>query len=294
MNLRAIRGLAARLALLLMALCAGTPACSSAAENGSGALTRLIRFSLTLQNPSNQDIRDASVWIYGPAARTGNQRLDRLVVNVPNRVTYDAAGNTIIELLAAHLGAYEARVVTVEARLSLQQPLPEPLPRPQQFLAPEKFIESDDADIQALATGLRNANASEPARAVFDWVRTNLTYAGYTPDELGARYALSHRSGDCTEYADLTAAVSRALAIPARTLGGFVVDRDAVIRARDYHNWTELYLNGAWRIVDAQKGVYLPLHSDYVTFHVSAQDAANPLLGAERFRSSTNILVQFE
>ena len=161
------------------------------------------------------------------------------------------------------------------------------------WLAAERFIESDDLRIRALASELHRSMKMDTARTIYEWVQSNMTYTGYLAEDLGALQALLHRRGDCTEYADLVVALARANGIPARMIGGYVVDRDLAPRPQDYHNWAEVYLEGAWRLVDAQKGNWLEPVNQYVAYRVY-RDAPLNLIGlAHRYRLQWNFKVTF-
>ncbi len=75
------------------------------------------------------------------------------------------------------------------------------------------------------------------------------------------------RSGDCTEYSVLTAALARALKIPARVIiGTIIVEGEDGVEAYG-HAWSELWLDGQWSRIDAAmysaealKKFYLPAH----------------------------------
>jgi len=63
-------------------------------------------------------------------------------------------------------------------------------------------------------------------------------------------------SGDCTEYAMLSAAMCRALGVPSRTAVGLVhaPGRDGKFYLA-YHMWTEVYADGQWVPIDATLGM---------------------------------------
>ena len=96
--------------------------------------------------------------------------------------------------------------------------------------------------------------------------------------------ALLDEGGDCTEFACLSVALARANGIPARRVGGYVIDRDSVLRPADYHDWAEVYFGGAWRLLDAQKGRWLEPAGQYVAFLYGQGKANNPIAPAQRFR----------
>jgi len=66
-----------------------------------------------------------------------------------------------------------------------------------------------------------------------------------------ASVVASQRSGDCTEYAVLTAALARSLGLSARVIiGTVIVEQTDHVNAFG-HAWTEVWHNGQWHIVDS-------------------------------------------
>lgn len=63
--------------------------------------------------------------------------------------------------------------------------------------------------------------------------------------------------GHCEYFASAMALLARALGVPARVAGGYLVterrdwDGAWIARERDAHAWTEVWLDGQWQIVDA-------------------------------------------
>lgn len=260
---------------IVLALAAWSSLVSAAPET-----ERRLRFTITVQNPLSEALPDQRVLIYMPAEETGTQRLTQLDVGAKHRVQHDAAGNTILELVFDEVGAYATNVVTVSATLRMQaEPQRQKLQSPATYLREEPFVEVNDPAIQAFARQLTRSTSLETAGAIYEWVRSNLDYAGFIADDLGAKYALQARRGDCTEYAYLAAALARANDIPARVLGGYATPVDAAPRARDYHNWAELYIDGAWRLLDAQKARFLTNADEYVVMRVISTGTTNPALG---------------
>jgi transglutaminase-like putative cysteine protease len=60
--------------------------------------------------------------------------------------------------------------------------------------------------------------------------------------------------GDCTEYAMLTAAMCRAVGIPSRTAVGLIYANVRGQPAFAFHMWTEAWVDGRWRPLDATLG----------------------------------------
>ena len=211
-----------------------------------------------------------------------------------HRLHEDALGHRILELSFDSFPPLSQKVVTFTAEVELQALAPpQALPDPAVWLAAERLIESDEPRIRTLANELRRSRPMDTARAIFEWVQRNLSYGGYLADDMGALQALLQRRGDCTEYADLAVALARASGLPARMLGGYVADRDLAPRPQDYHNWAEVYLDGAWRLVDAQKGNWLEPVGHYVAVRIYRDVPVNPLGLASRYRIQGDMQVSF-
>jgi hypothetical protein len=261
---------------------------------------RRLRFTLTFANPHAHALEAQSFWCYLPANLPPVQRLRGLQVSAPHSVQTDALGHRILALSFEHFPPLGQKIVTVTAEVDCA---PSPgtdltasesdFVSRQYWLGAERFVESDSDEIRALAGSLRRAADLATTRAIYDWVRGNLSYAGYVAEDLGALSALKNRRGDCTEYADLVVALARANGIPARMVGGYVTDRDVAPRPKDYHNWAEVYLEGTWRIVDAQKENWLVSSAGYIVFRLYRDVAINPIGLAHRYRLQGELGVTF-
>lgn len=214
---------------------------------------RRLRFDIQLHNPGAMPLPPQPLWFCAPLSRTGTQALLSLDSSSPFERHDEWGGHTLLRWMTPALPPHGLRALTLDAVVGLSRaPRAEAL-EPGAWLQPERFMESDDPAIAALALTLRRDSPRATVVAVYDWVRSHLAYAGYVADDLGAAQALRERRGDCTEYAYLVVALCRALGLPARAVGGFVVSHDAAPRSTEYHNWAEVHLEGAWRLVDAQK-----------------------------------------
>lgn len=252
----------------------------------SSLILRRIRFILTFSNPLNSALENQRFWCYLPADIAATQRLRGVQVSMEYHLHKDALGHQIIELSFDRFPALAQKVVTVTAEVELDVRVHQSqvLPDANTWLVAERLIQSDDLHIRALATELRRATDTDTARAIYEWVQDNLRYTGFLAEELGALQALLELRGDCTEYADLVVALARANQIPARMIGGYVVDRDIVPLPQDYHNWAELYLEGAWRMVDAQKKNWLEPIGHYVIFRIHSDRVLNQVGLPHRYR----------
>jgi transglutaminase-like putative cysteine protease len=124
-------------------------------------------------------------------------------------------------------------------------------------LRPELHIESSNGQIIDLAGELSEGKNTvcEKIRAFYDYVGDNLVYTHNRAD-WGAQAALGEMGADCTEYASLMIALSRASGIPARYVEGLAIPgEEAADSARTEHAWLEVYLPGSgWVPMDPTMG----------------------------------------
>ncbi len=128
---------------------------------------------------------------------------------------------------------------------------------PDFFTQPELYIESQNPQIIGLSEQLASdgSNACMDAVAFYNYIGDNLVYS-YNGANWGAQAALGEMGADCTEYASLMIALSRAAGIPARYVEGLYYRTDPSEEiARTEHAWLEVYLPGlGWTPVDPTIG----------------------------------------
>jgi len=132
---------------------------------------------------------------------------------------------------------------------------------------PSPKIQSDDPDIISLAHSIVKGISSdyEKARAIYNWVSGNVWYDWDCigdKTKRGVNSALETfqiRRGVCVGYSNLTAALLRAIGIPALVAAGHAVREGRVLNdffdlSESFRNvnhvWTESYIDGRWVIMD--------------------------------------------
>jgi len=172
-------------------------------------------------------------------------RLRRLVVKLS---TEDGSPFSVELASEGHQRVVERTESSVTLEISTEL-TPTEIDDLEPYQAASTFINSSDERIVAAAHKAvgdetdpwRTAQALR--RAVYDLVEEkNYEVAMATASEV-----IETRKGDCSEHAVLLAAMARAEGLPSRVAIGLVY----VVGRFIYHMWTQVYIDGAWRDVDA-------------------------------------------
>ena len=123
----------------------------------------------------------------------------------------------------------------------------------QQYLVATNNAQSTSPTIISLANSITAGLTTDydKAKAIFNWVRDNISYSFYGSTQKGALGTLSSKTANCCDHSHLVVALARAAGIPARyqygncyyNIGGFV--------GWYGHVWAQLYVNGKWNYADA-------------------------------------------
>jgi transglutaminase-like putative cysteine protease len=116
-------------------------------------------------------------------------------------------------------------------------------------------IDYDEPQVQSVLTQFKQANpVVTPAllgQSIEQYVSTYITEPSYIHNFAFASTVAKSKSGDCTEFAVLTAALARGLDVPARVVvGSVLVEVDKTLEAFG-HAWNELYIENRWQRIDA-------------------------------------------
>jgi len=152
-------------------------------------------------------------------------------------------------------GAPRSIDLTVEA---VRKPtkVEKPEPAGDEFIKSNYFINSADETVQLLAKRAVG-DAKDPwekAKRVERYVNQNMKSFTFSEALMTADQVAKNLSGDCTEYAMLTAAMCRAQGIPSRTAIGLVYVESRPKPTLAFHMWTEVNIDGQWLAIDATLG----------------------------------------
>jgi len=130
-----------------------------------------------------------------------------------------------------------------------------------EFLGSSFFINWDNDAVKAHAAkaigGLpATATAWDKAVAVERWVKANMKAFEFSQATATSDNVAKTLSGDCTEYAMLSAAMCRAVGVPSRTaLGVVYAPGQGGKPFLAYHMWFEVYAGDQWVPLDATLGM---------------------------------------
>ena len=149
------------------------------------------------------------------------------------RVEYSAL--VAIESVAVDLAALSATPV----RMLPAEAVP--------YLLPSRYCEADHF-MGVIEHDFAGLSGGALAVALSEWVRQHLSYeAGTSSGTTTALMTFADRRGVCRDYAHLLVALARAGGIPARCVSAYAPGVDPP----DFHAVAELWLDGAWRLIDA-------------------------------------------
>lgn len=244
---------------------------------------RRIRYSFTITNDRNVMAPEAVLHLFAPIEQGARQKAVKIDATYDFETIVDERGNKLLRFKVKAIPPLGKRVIFVRTSVDLEKsPRKEVAGKLAAYLEPEPFIQCDDPKIVAKARQLNRASAKETLGALYRFVGNHLSKSHYEHAIKGACWALKHEKGDCTEHACLLAALCRAAGIHARVVGGFVLERDGVLLPGGYHDWVEVFVDGAWRVADAHRKKLMEEEQDYIVFRVLHGDNG-PVTGLRRY-----------
>ncbi|MHC4532597.1 MAG: transglutaminase-like domain-containing protein [Planctomycetota bacterium] len=166
-------------------------------------------------------------------------------------------------------------------------------PEALEALEPSRYVESDQKviiDLAKRAVG-RASDAAEAARKIETFVADYVSDKSLSVGYASAAEVAASKQGDCSEHAVLTAALCRAVGIPAQVVTGiaYIEQWGTVQNGFGGHAWTQVYIGGKWIGIDAAfKGADL---GGYDAGHITlAAGSGNP----EDFLNLVGTMGQFK
>ena len=156
-----------------------------------------------------------------------------------------------------------------------------------------RFLQSDNEQIIKLARRAvgRTKDAGEAVRKIESFVAKYIKKGNLSVGYASAVEVADSRQGDCSEFAVLTAAMCRAVGIPAQMVTGIVYVKEwAGLQDRfGGHAWVQAYVGGKWVSLDAafksaSLGGYGPGHIALATGNGEPADFFNLVTTIGQFK----------
>ncbi|GAA5525335.1 hypothetical protein Maes01_01901 [Microbulbifer aestuariivivens] len=224
---------------------------------------KTLRYSFSVTNDSGEVIDSAQIKIFAPVKQNSYQRTLSLGSNRDFELVAEESGNQALMFAIEKLPPFSTEIISITAEIALSENAQE-FQAAGDYIAPERNIESDSPEIKSLAENL--AGQKDFIADTVSWVYRNVDDVGYIAEDRGAYFAVTEKKGDCTEFSSAVVAISRAQEVPARLIGGFVLEESGRLRADDYHNWAELKRGDSWIIADAQNDILDSGYGSYIAF----------------------------
>lgn len=172
--------------------------------------------------------------------------------------------------------AGKATVLVIEKGLELEQI---------DYLASSINVDHKSPGIKEVAEEItKNASSDlEKSKAIYHWMCTNVTYESYyslavnNKEWIHLTYAskvFQTKRTNCNGFANLYAALNRAIGIKARVVGGWSYDpndKETMYKEEFRHAWNELLIDNQWISVDTTNGASPPLKNSYKYFNSAAE-----------------------
>lgn len=117
------------------------------------------------------------------------------------------------------------------------------------YLVATKNCQVNDPTLKSLAMNLTIGKTTQVAQAtaIFNWVKNNIVYSGYTNTLYGAKGTYNIGKGNCVDQSHLLIALYRAAGFPARYING---NCNFIVSGRIGHTWTQVLINNTWVVGD--------------------------------------------
>lgn len=225
---------------------------------------------------------NVTLWIPLPVTR-GAQKISNVQIDSPydwTRRTEDAFGNSYATTTVAEPPAGEVSVKVHFTATRIEESIDHPLETKatkaelQRALRADKLVTLSPR-VRTLANQLTAGKKGtvEQARAIYDYLVTNMTYDKVVPGwgRGDTERACDIKKGNCTDFHSLFISLARAKGIPARFVIGFpLTAKDGVVKG--YHCWAEFYVRGkGWIPVDASDASKDATKREYLFGHLDTE-----------------------
>jgi len=135
----------------------------------------------------------------------------------------------------------------------------------QRYLEPSEEIQSGSPAIARKALEITEGKETLYAkvRAIHEYVMNEIRYINFS-GVLDAEACMLLGEGSCNGKSRLFVAMARTLGIPARVVGGIILNKSP---KRTIHQWVELFINGQWVPFCPTNNYFAELPKNYITLY---------------------------
>ncbi len=254
-------------------------------------ISKHLKYSFTLRNNSDKNLTQSTFWVYAPVKETASQQVQSIKASHEYELITDKFNNQILAFQLKQFAPYASKLLSLKISLKMSEtPNRQTLSAADHYLKSTHFLNLSDPKIKQLSSQLHHKNLAQSAINAYQWSVDNIRYSGYRARQLTASETLNTREGDCTEYMHVLTAINRSNRIPTREVGGYIVAQSRILKASEYHNWAESYLDGRWQLSDPQNKKHQHSHHHYIAFQYYGDDPLNPLNDVHRYKVSDPLI----
>lgn len=238
---------------------------------------RFIRYAYIIENKTSAPMQNIIFKSYSPLPMSSTQKLVELASSHKFKKQVDKYGNQVMEFTLDFIPPYGKKKISITANLLLSEVVAGAGLDDKLYLSNQPKIETENKSIIHLAKQISD-QSTEPQniqKDIFNWLVDNIDYSGYGMIDRGALYAVENLQGDCTEYAYLNVALNRVLGVPSRAVNGYVIDHDSKLNTSEFHTWSEIWQDGGWQVVDAQKNKFFEDQHNYIAMNIVVDTESN-------------------
>lgn len=254
---------------------------------------RMIRYSFTLENRTNQALEQVAFKAFAPVSTTPFQNVERIETSVPHQIESDDLGNQTLVFDIEEFPPYGQKTISISVWLKTADlPTFESPLNHAPALAP--LVDANDKHLMDAVSRIGdNGDEIQWLQSANQWVYETLEDVGYVAEDRGAQYALQEKKGDCTEFTHALMALARFKEIPSMFVAGFPLQGgNSILQASDYHNWVMVNAADRWRVADPHAGGFEADQERYVAFRFLPSEPSSDMNSQRFFSYDSRIRVR--
>lgn len=260
---------------------------------------RMVRAKFTWEIGNAESTDTLNLHLALPADIKGRQKVDTMIFSIPPDKDYISNGSRYVTY---NLTAPIPREITIEANIALfKDGLSGRKLQGKSAIDPDAYknylgstpaIQTDAPAIKALAQSLRGKTEEITVKNIMQYIANNITYKRSPQYKRQTNLeTLEKKIGICGDFSDLMIALCRANGIPARTSGGYMIERDFLPGwdGDTWHVWVDVYMsNRGWVPFEPTRNSIKGWQTIEPRYVYIAQDLENSDIGPTTYKYNYN------